>query len=323
MKTKFLTVAVLTLLLVVACQTDSEDTFVSESENKEIAVKAPRYVDIGNTVRPIPRSDNGEGLSKSSEKYQVELYMAEYITSGESEEMGNVIFFNNRGNKQLGADFSPFLSLDGSADISYYVDKNRETVDLGAGVSTEAINRAMGTWDDVNCSEFGLNKVSYDGRASGIVAFILGDPDGSDEYVADINHAGWMPAEFFDAIAPPNGSEFILGVTFTFIWVYSNGDPVDTDKNGKADVYTREIYYNDAFPWADGDHYDVETIALHEAGHGLSQGHFGKLFKTEKNGKYHFAPRAVMNAGYTGIQTSINKTDKAGHCSNWAQWPNN
>ena len=132
-----------------------------------------------------------------------------------------------------------------------------------------------------------------------------------------------MPAEFFDAIAPPNGSEFILGVTFTFIWVYSNGDPVDTDKNGKADVYTREIYYNDAFPWADGDHYDVETIALHEAGHGLSQGHFGKLFKTEKNGKYHFAPRAVMNAGYTGIQTSINKTDKAGHCSNWAQWPNN
>jgi hypothetical protein len=30
-----------------------------------------------------------------------------------------------------------------------------------------------------------------------------------------------------------------------------------------------------------------------------------------------------MNAGYTGIQTMIGKTDNAGHCSNWEQWPMN
>jgi len=30
-----------------------------------------------------------------------------------------------------------------------------------------------------------------------------------------------------------------------------------------------------------------------------------------------------MNASYTGLQTSIGKTDKGGHCSNWAEWPNN
>jgi hypothetical protein len=30
----------------------------------------------------------------------------------------------------------------------------------------------------------------------------------------------------------------------------------------------------------------------------------------------------VMNAAYSGIQTSIEKTDNAGHCSNWASWPN-
>ena len=50
--------------------------------------------------------------------------------------------------------------------------------------------------------------------------------------------------------------------------------------------------------------------------------HFGKLFRTDANGKLHFTPRAVMNAGYTGIQQQIGKTDNAGHCSNWANWPN-
>jgi len=30
-----------------------------------------------------------------------------------------------------------------------------------------------------------------------------------------------------------------------------------------------------------------------------------------------------MNATYSGVQTSIGKTDNGGHCSNWASWPNN
>ncbi len=82
-------------------------------------------------------------------------------------------------------------------------------------------------------------------------------------------------------------------------------------------------FYIDAFLWADGARYDVETIALHEAGHGLSQGHFGKAFVTDSNNVLHFSPRAVMNAAYSGIQTQIGKTDNAGHCSNWNSWPNN
>jgi hypothetical protein len=40
-------------------------------------------------------------------------------------------------------------------------------------------------------------------------------------------------------------------------------------------------------------------------------------------GKIHFSPCAVMNAAYSGVQTHIRTTDKAGHCSNWANWPNN
>ena len=75
--------------------------------------------------------------------------------------------------------------------------------------------------------------------------------------------------------------------------------------------------------WQIDANVNVETVALHEAGHGLSQGHFGKGFVTSSNGKLHFSPRAVMNAAYNGVQQDIDQTDNAGHCSIWGQWPNN
>jgi len=156
---------------------------------------------------------------------------------------------------------------------------------------------------------------------AGFVSGLLGF-GGSDKYFADVVHAGWLPGAFFDLLAP-DGSSFILGATFTIIFTDDQGNPVDTDNNNKLDVAWRETYYNDAFEWADGDDYDVETIALHESGHGLSQGHFGKAFRTNSNNKLHFAPRAVMNAAYSGIQTEITGTDNGGHCSNWASWPAN
>ena len=334
MKTKFLAVTVLTLLLVVACQTDSEDTFVSESSSREIDMSAINRDALG---IPTAISSNNEvgGLSKSSEKRRVAVYMAEYITSGESDEMGNTVYFNNRGNKQLGGDFVPGLFLDdtdGTNDISYYVDDMRPSLDLSVDMTNKAIDRAMNTWNKVNCSDIGMFEAAPTNSSTGFIARQLSDliydiygiPDyfgGSYDYFADVTHAGWMDPLFFDIIAE-GGSQFILGVTFTIVWVDEDGNLTDVDKNGKYDVAWREIYYNDAFPWAvDGKHYDVETIALHEAGHGLSQGHFGKAFRNK--GGLHFSPRAVMNAAYSGIQTSINKTDNGGHCSNWAQWPNN
>ena len=33
------------------------------------------------------------------------------------------------------------------------------------------------------------------------------------------------------------------------------------------------------------------------------------------------APRAAMNGTYIGPQRTLRGTDRAGHCSNWAQWP--
>lgn len=322
MKTKFLALTILTLLLI-ACQNDSDDIFIEESSFKEITVKAPTYMDIGSTPQSISTDINGEVLLKSSETRKVALYMAEYITSGDSDEMGNTVFFMNVGNKQLAGDFAPDIYsglTDGTNDISYYVDNNRPTGDMDVSVSNAAIDRAMSTWDGVNCSEIGMNELPHDGRPTGFVSALLG-LGGSFGYVSDVVHCGWHES-LFDAIWGPGSN--VLGVTFTIIWVDNNGNPIDLDNNGKYDVAWREIYYNDAFSWADdGNHIDVETVALHEAGHGLSQGHFGKLFISNSNGKFHFAPRAVMNAGYTGIQTSIEKTDKAGHCSNWDEWPNN
>ena len=67
----------------------------------------------------------------------------------------------------------------------------------------------------------------------------------------------------------------------------------------------------------------MQGTALHETGHGLGQAHFGKIFQTVANGKVHFAPFAVMNAVDPGFPTQVLQgTDRGGHCSIWANWPN-
>lgn len=321
MKTRSLVLTIFALLIVLACQTDSDDTFDSETSLKEISVKPPIYVDLGNTSQTVSMK------SASGKIIEVIPYMAEYITAGNNDELGNIIYFNNRGNKQLFADFPVdpwYLDLiDGTNDISYYVDDSRPSDDIDFSVSNDAIDRAMNTWDGVNCSD-GLRIIErpYDPEVkTGVFAGANFNPpspyiDPINGWVADVVHAGWMPPEFFD-IFFTGGSQNILGVTITYI------TGLDEDNNGKPDVWFREIYYNDYFQWNDGTTYDVETVALHEAGHALSQGHFGKAFSGLKNGKLHFAPRAVMNAAYSGVQTDIRKTDNGGHCSIWGEWPNN
>jgi hypothetical protein len=272
---------------------------------------SPLFVDL-----PSLSTSNG----RVSSNYTV--YTAEYLASEESGQVGRTVYFNNVGNKRLTADFVPGLSLDGTDDVSYYIDQNRPSADLSVAVSSAAIDRAMQTWDGVTCSDLGLYKVpSNPAITTGFISALLGF-GGSLDYTADVVHSGWLPAPFFDSLAT-DGSDYILGVTFTIIFTDEEGNPVDTDNNGAIDVAWREIYYNDAFTWKDGAHYDVETIALHEAGHGLSQAHFGKAFADAGQGNLHFSPRAVMNAAYSGIQTQINQSDNAGHCSNWASWPAN
>ncbi|MEJ7645915.1 MAG: hypothetical protein WKF87_15075 [Chryseolinea sp.] len=307
MKKLQITVSFAILLTAMACE-------------KEDHIQSLQAVDDSPTFMRLPVPDRSDGRTATNARYVV--YSAEYLTSAESGQVGRTVYFKDVGNKQLTQDFVPGLSLDGTDNVSYYIDETRPSDDLPVAVSSAAITRAMQTWDGVTCSDLGLFKVpSQPGISTGFVSELLGF-GGSLEYVADVVHAGWLPASFFDLLAP-DGSTFILGVTFTILFTDELGNPVDTDNNNKLDVAWREIYYNDTFEWADGDHYDVETIALHEAGHGLSQAHFGKAFRNNSNNKLHFAPRAVMNAAYSGIQTEINGTDKGGHCSNWASWPAN
>jgi hypothetical protein len=295
----------LLLLTALACENSDVTTDLKPLDD------SPVFMDL-----PV---DNSNGRLGSS-KYAV--LSAEYLTAEESGKVGRTIYFINLGNKRLSSDFVPGLSGDGTDNISYYIDPNRPSDDLPLAASSAAIERAMETWDGITCSNLGMFQVpSNPAITTGFVSALLGY-GGSMDYVADVVHAGWLPAGFFDLLAE-DGSTFILGVTFTIIYTDEEGNPTDLDGNRRSDVAFREIYYNDAFTWKIGDHYDVETIALHEAGHGLSQGHFGQAFADSGTGGLHFAPRAVMNAAYSGIQTSIDQTDNAGHCANWASWNNN
>jgi hypothetical protein len=243
-------------------------------------------------------------------------YRVEYAELLASDEAGVTVFFNNRGNKQLAAHFIPSDPLrGGGTNITYTIDQMEGAVDgLTQAQTDAAIGRAMTTWDNVNCSTIPINAVGNPGTDIGVIESLNG-LGGSPFWYADLTHAGWLPGGI---LAPST-----IAVTFTFVWTDSFGNPTDLDNNGKADVAFREILYNDAFAWQINANIDVETVALHEAGHGLSQGHFGKAFVTSSNGKLHFAPHAVMNAGYSGVQQTIDQSDNAGHCSIWASWPNN
>ena len=250
---------------------------------------------------------------------------AELITASGSHEAGNTVLSKIVGNKQLTADFVPgdarrTWSSDSGNTITYAIDTTGDAVPIsddvfGTNTNTDAaIERATDTWRDVNCSDLGLIRNDDFGVDIGVVAFING-LGGSPFVFADVQHGGFRDINY---------AAGVLGVTHTFVFTDIDG-PTDVDNNGKADVAFREIYYDPSWIWGDngdGTNIDVESIAVHEIGHGLSQGHFGTV-KFKNNGAIKASPRAVMNALYTGPYVELAGTDNGGHCSNWGEWPNN
>ncbi|MBN3519213.1 hypothetical protein JYB62_04295 [Algoriphagus lutimaris] len=256
-----------------------------------------------------------ENARIAGEELEVKLMKAEFITAPGSEQMGRTVIFDNKGSKQMNFHFNPDRKIFGTSDMSYYIDEARSSSTISTSDATGALENAARTWEEVSCSEMGMYRTPIEADPYGIVAFLFGFPSIPD-VVADVSNLGFMPAEFFDLLAP-GGSNFILAVTFTFSY---GGEP-DLNGDGKIDSALKEIYYNDNFPWAaDGGQIDLETVALHEMGHGFDQAHFGTGF-IKKNGEFQFSPRAVMNASYSGIQHEIYRTDNAGHCGIWATWP--
>jgi hypothetical protein len=249
-----------------------------------------------------------------------QLETAEYFTMADGSDFGNTVLAKDVGNKQLSHHFVPFDSRRPWSGPGSAITWINDTVDgstrsgLSAADTAGAIRSAMQTWEDVQCSELPLNDLGDIASDLGFMQYLLGY-GGSPFIFADVTHAGWLPGAFFDTVAP-NGSATILGVTFTFTF---NGG--DSNGDGRGDTAFREIYYNNRYPWAIGANADVETVVLHEAGHSLSQEHFGKI-SIKNDGSLLLSPEAVMNAGYTGVRQELLGSDIGGHCSNWGSWPN-
>lgn len=266
-----------------------------------------------------------EELEAMGEPFRVAS--VEYYT--DATQPGQIVYCDDRA-KQMGIRWVPGdPRRDERTDITWCSDLVDGTANgLTKAETQAAISSAMATWTNVRCSDIPLVMKSDLGMDWGFYQFLwawLGGGYGggppSIYFDIDIAHAGCLPEAFFDWLFGAGTSDYILAVAFTFYW------PTDNDNNGKFDTAFVEIYYNNKFPWAWGidveyPWIDFESVALHEAGHALSQGHFGRIFRTEANGKLHFAPLAVMNAAYTGPLQQLTGTDLAGHCSIWAAWPN-
>jgi len=219
----------------------------------------------------------------------------------------------------------------GSANISYIVDESNEfavsrTAALVPFLLTKTqlepeIDASMLRWQNQpTCGAPAVTKVAYTGIDPDLIdGIVLGDASRIGTPLADITQAGWLSRTFFDRLAP-NGSSFILGVTFTFVFV-NNGVPTDIDHDGRADVAFREIYYNQRFFWTTDPTFqraiDIQSVATHESGHAFGLGHFGLVFEDNK-GVIHFAPRAVMNAVYVSSFRNLAGTDDASFCQLWA-----
>jgi hypothetical protein len=259
-------------------------------------------------------------LSSAGENIRLEV--AEFQTY---QTVAQRVYFDDR-TLQLENHFVPAdPRRGGNTHISWLSD---QTEGIANGVTQaetqQAVSDAMNTWDSIDCAVIPLVQYPDYGLDWGYIQYLTGF-GGIPGWLADITNAGWLPGSFFDYIGGPGGSDYILGATFTFIWLDDDGNPSDIDNDGKIDVAFREIYYNNQFPWGIGTNnpIDVESVVVHEVGHGLSLGHFGKLFRTLPNGLLHFSPNAIMNAGYTGVDQIPSGTDLAAFCSLWGAWPQN
>ena len=182
------------------------------------------------------------------------------------------------------------------------------------------IDAAMAVWGTVGCNGPLIEKVEDNGEDPDVMdGLLLGDASLIGTPFADVTHAGWLPAEFFDALME-FGSFRIAAMDITFIFIDADGNPTDINRDGRGDVAFKELYYNGRLNWgADGDPFyvDIQTVAIHESGHAFGLGHFGKGV-SRAPGPREFAPKATMNPIYLGVDRRIYGTDHGSFCQIWA-----
>jgi hypothetical protein len=218
------------------------------------------------------------------------------------------------------------LATDASLSYGVFTPFAKATV---GGPSEAAFDASFATWNAVNCSKLSVRKRTL--SPAQLPSFILTGlfPP------ADINDVGFLPGGLFDLVFGTGSSQFTIGVTITFVFIQvgPNGQPIldangntiptDVDGDGRSDTAFKEVWFNDALQYSTtgaAGRIDIESAALHEHGHTLELGHFGKIVGDPKTGKLQVSPRAVMNAVNLGVQRSLLGTDNAGICGNYASW---
>lgn len=316
-----------------AVDKDSSPAISAQAKAKTINnLEGPRAVDLNGMeeMEDINHQLEEQGLN-------VRLAYAETVTKyakknhkkgkkvGKQKAGGQTIYANDR-QKRLMAQWVPGderRDADGN-NLTYltygpYAPANYDTPDELDG--EPAIDASMDTWNNIK-NNTKLNIVKLEDTGANPSGILGGDP-----FLADITEFGFVPGLFFELFVGPGSSSNVLGVTFTFVFIDDAGNATDIDNDGYEDIAFKEVWYNDAFLWTDsgnsGDAVDIETVALHENGHALGFGHFGKLFVTNGNNKLHVAPRAVMNAIILGTQHDLLGTDKGSYNSIYGSWPKN
>jgi hypothetical protein len=192
----------------------------------------------------------------------------------------------------------------------------------GAGDAEPSIDASLATWEQEGCSNLTLVKRPDNGLLNSVIFAGNGDP-----FAADILTLGFLPGAYFDLVLGAGASQSVLGVTFTYIFgsydSEGNFTPSDINNDNRTDTALKEVWYNNAFTWTTSNttDVDIQTVALHENGHALELGHFGKVSVNTSAGKLQVSPRAVMNAFILGVLRTPLGTDDAGYCGNFSSWP--